>query len=80
MDRSQKPHRSHLFTLRLWPEAMADGQVEWRGQVRHLPSGETRYFREWPVLVAFVQNALPPLAGDQGRVPGTRPEGLGPGE
>ena len=63
MDGSQEQehHRSQLFTLRLWPEALADGQVEWRGQVRHLPSGETRYFREWPVLMAFVQTMLPEL-------------------
>jgi len=61
MDRSQEHHRSHLFALRMWPEALGDGQVEWRGQVRHLVSGETRYFREWPVLVAFVQAMLPDL-------------------
>jgi hypothetical protein len=22
------PHRTHLFTLRLWPEALGDGQTE----------------------------------------------------
>lgn len=64
MDRSQERHRSHLFTVRMWPEALADGQVEWRGQVRHLVTGETRYFREWLALVAFVQDALPDLADD----------------
>ena len=64
MDRSQEPNRSHLFTLRLWPEALGDGQFEWRGQVRHLASGETHYFREWPVLVAFLQDALPDLTDD----------------
>ena len=60
MDESQD-HRSQLFTLRLWPEALGDGQAEWRGQVRHLASGETRYFREWPALIAFLQDVLPEL-------------------
>lgn len=61
MDRSQETHRSHLFTVRLWPEVLGDGQIEWRGQVRHLPGGETRYFREWSVLIAFLQDVLPEL-------------------
>ncbi|MFN2164986.1 MAG: hypothetical protein ACK2U9_01840 [Anaerolineae bacterium] len=66
MDRGQEPHQSHLFTLRLWPEALGDDQVEWRGQVRHLASGETLYFREWRVLVAFVQDVLSDPAGGLG--------------
>jgi hypothetical protein len=74
MDRNEEHHNAQLFTLRLWPEAMADGQVEWRGQVRHLPSGETRYFREWPVLVAFVQAALPGLKEEPASQPATRQE------
>jgi hypothetical protein len=40
---------------------LGDGQAEWRGQVRHLISGETRYFREWGVLVEFLQVMLPQL-------------------
>jgi hypothetical protein len=61
MDGSQETHRSQLFTLRLWPESLGDGQVEWRGHVQHLISGETRYFREWGVLVEFLQAMLPQL-------------------
>ena len=45
--------RSHLFTVRLWSEAMGDGRAEWRGQVRYVPSGETCYFRDWSTLVAL---------------------------
>ena len=48
-----------IFSVRLWSEKLGGGQFEWRGQVRHLGSGETRYFRTWPVLVAFVQAMLP---------------------
>ena len=62
---SQEQHPdSHLFTLRLWPEALGDGQREWRGQVRHITGGETRYFRDWDVLVDFLQASLPELGGD----------------
>ncbi|UCC64115.1 MAG: hypothetical protein JSV36_03390 [Anaerolineae bacterium] len=45
--------RSHLFTVRLWSEALGGGQSEWRGQVRCIASGETRYFRDWPTLAAL---------------------------
>ncbi len=49
---------SHLFTLRLWPEDLGAGQVDWRGKVQHVNSGETRYFRDWPTLEAFVEGLL----------------------
>jgi len=56
---SESGHRpSQLFTLRLWPEELGNGQVEWRGSVQHVPSGQQRYFREWPALVAAVQEIL----------------------
>ena len=46
--------RPQLFTVRVWREDRGDGQSEWRGQVQHLLSGETRYFRDWQTLVAFI--------------------------
>lgn len=46
--------RSHLFTVRVWREDLGEGHSEWRGQVQHLLSGETRYFRDWPSLVTFI--------------------------
>lgn len=54
---------THLFTIRLWPEFLGGGQGEWRGQVRHMTSGEVRYFREWSKLVAFLSEMLPELDG-----------------
>lgn len=62
----QRPgqYRSHLFTLRIWSESLGQGQAEWRGQVRHVTSGQTRYFREWPKLLAFLQETLPILEGE----------------
>jgi hypothetical protein len=53
-------HRaSHLFTLRVWQEALDDGQSEWRGQVRYVPSGETYYFRQWKQLRQMLRRCLP---------------------
>jgi hypothetical protein len=49
---------SHLFMLRLWPEDLGSGQIDWRGSVQHVNSGEARYFRDWPTLEAFVEGLL----------------------
>jgi hypothetical protein len=54
----QKHHDSHLFTLRLWPEPLAGGGMGWRGQLTHVLSGETSYFREWWRLVEFLSSVL----------------------
>lgn len=45
---------SYLFTVRVWPEALGGGTVEWRGRVQHVETGETRYFRQWQALVDFL--------------------------
>jgi len=49
---------SQLFTVRLWLEELGNGAVEWRGNVQHVSSGQRRYFREWPALVAALQEML----------------------
>ena len=54
----QQQHSSHLFTLRLWREELGGGETEWRGKVLHVTSGEVRYFREWPTLIAFLEQVL----------------------
>ena len=46
---------SELFTVRLWRQDQGEGRVEWRGKVQHVLSGEMRYFRDWQVLLAFIQ-------------------------
>jgi hypothetical protein len=55
----QPQRQSQLFTVRLWVENLGDGRTEWRGQVQHVISGETRYFREWPTLIAWLVAMLP---------------------
>ena len=50
-----QPHpRTHLFMVRLWIEPFANSLGEVRMQVQHILSGETRYFRTWPEVVAFL--------------------------
>jgi hypothetical protein len=49
---------SHLFTVRLWREDLGDDQVEWRGQVTHVLSGEAHWFRGWTELVAHLATAV----------------------
>ena len=59
VDTAQPPPRTHLFTVRLWLEDLGQGQKEWRGEVHEVVSGERRYFRDWPTLVALLQAGLP---------------------
>jgi hypothetical protein len=58
MDAARQHERSHLFVLRLWQEDLGEGQVEWRGKVRHVLSGEVHYFRDWPALTALLLTML----------------------
>lgn len=46
---------SQLFTLRVWVEDVGNSRSEIRGQVKHILTGETTYFREWSSLLAFLQ-------------------------
>ena len=59
MDTGHKLHQSHLFTVRLWQAHLGEGQTEWRGKLQQVLSGEARYFREWPVLIALLLAMLP---------------------
>jgi len=49
---------SQLFTVRVWREDLGEGRAEWRGKVQHVTSGEVRYFRDWPMLIACIQEML----------------------
>lgn len=49
---------SHLFTVRVWREELEAGRVEWRGKVLHVLTDESRYFRRWADLIAFVQSKI----------------------
>jgi hypothetical protein len=64
MDPDQPLQRSHLFTIRLWTESLGDGQVEQRGHVRYVLTGEHRSFRDWTTLVNYLTAKLRELDGD----------------
>lgn len=49
---------SEFFTVRVWRESLTGDQGEWRGEVRHIPSGRQRFFRQWEMLVDFLRLTL----------------------
>jgi len=59
LDEDEHRVRSQLFTVRLWLEDLGDGRAEWRGKVQDALSGEACYFRDWPSLIAFLDDRLP---------------------
>ena len=56
--------RSQLFTVRVWHENLDAQRWEVRVQVKHVLTGETRFFRDWPALAAYLTSKLdaPPAA------------------
>jgi hypothetical protein len=50
---------SHLFTVRVWQEAVSHNEAEWRGRLQHVPSGQVYYFRSWNELIAHLLSLLP---------------------
>jgi hypothetical protein len=57
-DLSTQPLHSSLFTVRVWREALGQSPGEVRMQVRHVLSGETRYFRAWAQLAEYLEDKL----------------------
>ncbi len=56
---------SQLFTIRVWTEEISATESELRGKVLHVSSGETRYFRDWPRLTAFLQGVMSNTGGSR---------------
>lgn len=50
--------RTHPFLVRLWIEELGAGEVEWRGKVQNIATGDLQYFRDWPGLIAVLQKML----------------------
>lgn len=50
----RQPSPTQLFIVRLWAEEITETEWELRGMVRHISSGDTRYFRTWNRLNAFL--------------------------
>lgn len=49
----------HVFIVRLWIEDLGEGKTEWRGQMKHVMSGEVKYFRDLSTLEEHLKIMLP---------------------
>lgn len=58
MDTPNVRPRSHLFTVRVWEEAITSEQNEWRGKVQLLTNGDVGYFRDWSALIPLLLKML----------------------
>ncbi len=47
-------NQTHLYSVRVWKETTEEDTGEYRGQIRHVVSGETRHFRTWLTLIEFI--------------------------
>jgi len=56
---TERPERpEHLFVVRMWREADAAPEDEWRGSVEHIGSRTRLYFAGLDTLRAFIQTQL----------------------
>ena len=58
MENDEHQPASQLFTVRVWRGQDADGRIEWRGKLRHVPSAEVRYFQGWAALIPLMLDML----------------------
>jgi hypothetical protein len=65
MEPDQPLQHSHLFTLRLWTEALGEGKVDRRGRVQYVFSGERRFFHDWSTLVEYLEAKLQELDAEE---------------
>ncbi len=49
---------SHLFTLRFWLEELDTNEVEWRGKLHHINSGDVHYIRDGHTLITLLQKII----------------------
>lgn len=61
MDLERGNSSSQLFTLRLWRAEPGEGAGEWRGQLRHVTSGQIYYFRDWQAFLTLLLKLLADL-------------------
>ena len=49
---------SQLFTIRVWIESVNPDTRQVRIQVKHVLSGATRTFLQWPSVIAFIETQI----------------------
>ena len=52
--------------VRVWPEEVAAGRIEWRGKVQSITNGQALYFRDWDAMMVFIRDACYQIAGEVG--------------
>ncbi|HSG43286.1 MAG TPA: hypothetical protein VLA72_09035 [Anaerolineales bacterium] len=62
-DISQSEHQDpgsqlQTFTLRIWVTNQEDANLEWRGRIQHVQSGEVQYCQNWDAFIAYVEEVL----------------------
>jgi hypothetical protein len=60
VENAERGRITHSFLVRLWREELGAGDVEWRGRIQCLRSGEARHVRGLPALLAALGELLPP--------------------
>ena len=55
--------QAQTFTLRIWVTNREGGNLEWRGRIQHIQSGEVQYCKGWEALVDYIENVLRVLPG-----------------
>lgn len=55
MQSEQSAEPKPCFVLRIWPEVSRPGDVRWRGEVLHTPSGERQAFLDLGAVESFVR-------------------------
>lgn len=63
---------SHLLLVRLWSEEIDVEEAQWRGKVKHVTSGDVRYFVDLPDLVECIQSFLPVKKDIGGKIVSTQ--------
>lgn len=56
---------STLFTVRLWREMLDTEPGALCMQVKHVLSGETRYFRDWSQVAAYLEDKVQATKQDE---------------
>ena len=46
------------FTLRIWVTSQKDANIEWRGRIQHIQSGEVQYCQNWDTFITCVEKVL----------------------
>jgi len=50
------PHCADSFVARIWLEYGPNGNVSWRGRIRHVQNGQEKYFQDLKEMRDFLED------------------------